>query len=43
VLDGSSDDRVAASDRATLSKYRAELVAANWIACNGDLTWSIGQ
>jgi hypothetical protein len=43
MLDGSSDDRVSASDRAKLSKYRAELVAANWIACNGDLTWSIRQ
>jgi hypothetical protein len=43
MLDGSSDDRVSASDRAKLSKYRAELVAANWIACNGDLTWSICQ
>jgi hypothetical protein len=27
--------------RALVSKYRAELVAANWAACNGDFIWSI--
>jgi len=26
--------------RALVSKYRAELVAANWLACNGPVIWS---
>ena len=28
---------------ALLSKYRAELVAANWIACNGEIVWSVKE
>lgn len=37
------DKRTDASSRAKLSKYRAELIAANWIACDGELIWSIRQ
>jgi AAA domain len=34
--------RVARNRRiALLSKYRAELVASNWIACNGTVIWSV--
>jgi hypothetical protein len=29
------------SKRALISKYRRELIAAEWIACNGDFVWSI--
>jgi AAA domain len=29
------------SKRALISKYRRELIAAEWIACNGDSVWSI--
>jgi hypothetical protein len=29
------------TDRALFSKYRRELIAANWITCNGDLAWSM--
>jgi hypothetical protein len=36
-------DKGAARNRrsALVSKYRAELIAANWAACNGDFIWSI--
>lgn len=27
--------------RALFSKYRSELIAGNWIACNGEFAWSI--
>jgi hypothetical protein len=27
--------------RAMVSKYRGELIAHNWVACNGDFIWSI--
>jgi AAA domain len=43
LLDGSDDKRNQASNRAQISKYRRELVAAEWVACNGDLIWAIGQ
>jgi hypothetical protein len=29
------------SKRALISKYRRELIATEWIACNGDFVWSI--
>jgi hypothetical protein len=29
--------------RAMLSKYRGELIAANWIACNGPIVWSVKE
>ena len=29
------------SMRALMSKYRRELIATEWIACNGDFVWSI--
>jgi len=31
------------SSRARLSKYRLELLGAEWIACDGDFVWSIRQ
>jgi hypothetical protein len=43
LLDGSSEKRNQASNRAQISKYRRELVAADWVACNSDLIWSLGQ
>ena len=41
LLDATSDDRIKNKNRALFSKYRRELVACEWVACNGDLTWSI--
>jgi hypothetical protein len=36
------DDRKASNARsARISKYRLELIAADWIAANGDLVWPI--
>jgi hypothetical protein len=43
LLDGSSEKHIQASNRARMSKYRSELVAAEWIACNADIVWPIGQ
>jgi hypothetical protein len=38
------DDKVTQhSRRSLISKYRRELIAANWIACNGELSWSIRE
>ena len=34
-------DRPDNSRRALISKYRLELLGANWIACNGDFAWII--
>jgi hypothetical protein len=31
----------ASSNRALISKYRQELIAAEWIACNEEIAWSI--
>ena len=39
LLTGTGDNR----DRALFSKYRLELIAANWAACNGDFAWPISQ
>ena len=38
-----ADERTSSSSRALLSKYRRELIEANWIGCDGDLIWSIRQ
>jgi hypothetical protein len=43
LLDGSQEPRTQASNRAQISKYRRELVAAECIACNGDVVWPLGQ
>jgi hypothetical protein len=43
LLDGSPEARNQASNRAQMSKYRRELLAAEWAACNGDLVWPLGQ
>jgi hypothetical protein len=37
------DKRTEANSRALLSKYRRELLEADWIACEGNLIWSIRQ
>jgi AAA domain len=37
------DDRTNATSRALLSKYRRQLIEAEWIACDGDFVWSIRQ
>lgn len=38
------DDQTAKQRRRSLlSKYRRELIAANWIACNGELCWAIRE
>ena len=29
------------ANRALFSKNRTQLIAANWIACDGDLTWAL--
>lgn len=38
LLDADGPDN---SRRALISKYRRELLGANWIACNSDFAWSI--
>jgi hypothetical protein len=42
LVDKETQSRAALNKRAALiSKYRTELIAANWAACNGDFIWSI--
>ena len=41
LLDATPDQRTKDGNRALFSKYRRELTASEWVACNGELTWSI--
>ncbi len=41
IVDAASDEKAGNRNRALLSKYRRELVACDWVACNSDISWSI--
>lgn len=43
LADPGDDKPTKSRNRALISKYRRELIAANWIACDGDFRWSICQ
>lgn len=43
LLNPGSDLQTQSRNRALISKYRRELIEADWIACNGELVWSLRQ